>query len=530
MPTNLTRRQLLHTGAMGGATLGTWSLLTSRLVEKALANAGNGCGSLHDIQHIVILIQENRSFDHYFGAYRGVAGFQDPHALPLRDGSGLNVFAQPGYPGGFRGNHLYPFHLYSSTKQGECTNDVDHGWTTQHLGWNHGRMDRILAEHMDPDVNGPKNGPLTMGYYTRQDLEFYYALADAFTLCDHYHCSVIGPTDPNRLYSLTATLDPDGKHGGPLVETLVSDRLQTYGKYTWKTMPEVLQEAGVSWKVYEAPENLSPVSDYVLPYFKQYQTNAQLAANAFGHTFPGDFQTDCAAGTLPQVSWVVAPVLDSEHPPTPPIWGEWATAQTLNSLLQNQGVWESSALLVTYDENGGFFDHVPPPTAPVGTPGEYITVPLKNVSGAGQIAGPIGLGFRVPMLVVSPFSRGGFVASQIFDHTSTLKLLAARFAAEGVHVPNISAWRNRTVGNMTSAFNFARVNSSVPDAVRSKAKQPSLVDKRVLGGDCTTSGPASEYSETGPGVQYYPVKVNRAAPPQEPGRPRRPSGRVACKR
>jgi phospholipase C len=530
MATDLTRRQLLHRGAAGSAALGAWSLFSNRLVEQALAKSSGACGSLHDIEHIVILIQENRSFDHYFGTYRGVAGFQDPHALGLHDGSGLNVFAQPGYKHGFKGDHLYPFHLDSHTKTGECTNDVDHGWTTQHAGWNHGRMDRILQTHLDPNVNGPKNGPLVMGYYNRQDLQFYYALADAFTLCDHYHCSVIGPTDPNRLYSLTATIDPDGKHGGPLVETLVSDRLQTYGKYTWRTMPEVLQEAGVSWKVYEAPENLSPVSDYVLPYFKAYQTNPKLAANAFGHTFPGDFEADCAAGTLPQVSWVVAPVLDSEHPPTPPIWGEWATAHTLNSLLANQGVWEKSALLVTYDENGGFFDHISPPTAPHGTPGEYITVPLKNVSGAGDIAGPIGLGFRVPMLVVSPFSRGGFVSSQTFDHTSTLKLLAARWGKEGVHVPNISAWRDRTVGDMTSAFNFARVNSSVPAAVGSLSKQPSLADPRVLGGDCTTSGPASELSETGPGVQYPPVKVNRRAPAQEPGRARRPSGPVACRR
>src|SRR5207302_1116028 len=160
--------------------------------------------------------------------------------------------------------------------------------------------------------------------------------------------------------------------------------------------------------------------------FKAYQSNPQLAANAFGHTFPGDFEADCAAGTLPQVSWLIAPVLDSEHPPTPPVWGEWATAQALNALLSNQGVWERSALLVTYDENGGFFDHVPPPTAPTGTAGEYITVsPLPST--AAGIAGPIGLGFRVPALVVSPFSKGGFVHSGTLDHTSTLKLLAARF-------------------------------------------------------------------------------------------------------
>jgi phospholipase C len=210
------------------------------------------------------------------------------------------------------------------------------------------------------------------------------------------------------------------------------------------------------------------------------------------------------------------------------VWGEWATAQALNALLLNAGVWETSALLVTYDENGGFFDHVPPPTAPAGTPGEYITVPLSTVPGAGNVAGPIGLGFRVPMLVISPFSRGGFVAAETFDHTSTLKLLAARFAAEGVTVPNLSAWRDATVGDMTSAFNFAKLDSSVPSGVSSVAAQPSLLDPRVTGSDCTTSGPASEYSETGPGVQYTPVVVNSSAPGQERGGARTPSGPVTC--
>jgi phospholipase C len=522
----ISRRQLLKAGVAGGAALSGLGLLGSRLVDRAVALSTGGCGSLADIKHIVILIQENRSFDHYFGSYRGVAGFQDPNVLALGDGSGLSVFAQPGWPGGYDGDHLYPFHLDSTTQQGECTNDIDHSWTTQHQGWDNGAMDQILAAHLKS--NGTQNGPLTMGYYTRKDLSFYYALADAFTLCDHYHCSVIGPTDPNRLYTLSATLDPDGQNGGPLIETLTTDRLQNYGKFTWKTMPEVLQDAGVSWKVYESPENLSPVSDYVLPYFKNYLDNPQLAANAFGHTFPGDFQIDCAAGTLPQVSWVLAPVLDSEHPPTPPVWGEWATAQTLDALLSNQAVWEQSALLVTYDENGGFFDHVPPPVAPPGTPGEFLGVPLSTVAGAGGIAGPIGLGFRVPMLVVSPFSRGGFVASDTFDHTSMLKLLAARFTSEGVTVPNLSTWRDATVGDLTSAFNFARVDNSVPSSVSSPTAQPSLADASVITSDCTTSAPASELSETGPGVQYYPVTVNSSAPAQEPGSAPAPSGPVPC--
>ncbi|HZU61490.1 MAG TPA: alkaline phosphatase family protein, partial [Solirubrobacteraceae bacterium] len=168
-----------------------------------------------------------------------------------------------------------------------------------------------------------------------------------------------------------------------------------------------------------------------------------LASKAFTPSYPGTFQADVAAGTLPQVSWVLAPLVASEHPPAPPIYGEVVTANVLNTLVSNPAIWSKTALLITYDENGGFFDHVPPPVPPAGTEGEFVTKnPLP--SDASGIRGPIGLGFRVPMLVVSPFSRGGFVCSDVFDHTSTLRLLEARFGAE---VPNLSKWRRSVTGD-----------------------------------------------------------------------------------
>jgi phospholipase C len=260
---------------------------------------------------------------------------------------------------------------------------------------------------------------------------------------------VIGPTDPNRLYSLTATIDPEGKNGGPSLTTLVTNREQEFGKFTWTTYPEQLQAAGISWKIYSTPDG--DYGDDVLPYFKAYQTNPQLAANAFGPQFPSDFLADCAAGTLPQVSWVLCSLVQSEHPPAPVSYGEVALAEILDALTGNPALWAKSALFATYDENGGFFDHVPPPVAPPGTPGEYLTVnPLP--SDAGGIAGPIGLGFRVPMLVISPFSRGGLVCSRTFDHTSLLRFLETRFGPE---VPNLSKWRRSQTGDMTAAFNFA---------------------------------------------------------------------------
>src|SRR6202008_2428963 len=156
-----------------------------------------------------------------------------------------------------------------------------------------------------------------------------------------------------------------------------------------------------------------------------------------------------------------------------------------------------TALFISYDENGGFFDHVPPPVAPPGTPGEYLTVsPLPQA--ASGIAGPVGRGFRVPCLVVSPFSRGGLVCSDPFDHTSLLRFIETRF---GVEVPNLSAWRRRVTGDLTSAFNFA-----APPTARRPAPP---VPKASAVQECPSPAP---------------VRVPKPSfPRQEPGTRRRPS-------
>jgi phospholipase C len=290
-------------------------------------------------------------------------------------------------------------------------------------------------------------------------------------------------------------------------------------------MPEQLQARGISWKVYGSADG--NFGDNVLPYFKQYQTNPTLAANALTPTFPGTFQADVTAGTLPQVSWVLAPLIASEHPPAPSIYGESVTSQVLSALVSNKKLWAKTALIITYDENGGFFDHVPPPTAPAGTAGEYLTVnPLP--ADASGVAGPIGLGFRVPTLVVSPFSRGGFVCSDVFDHTSTLRFLETRFGAE---VPNLSAWRRSVTGDLTTAFNFAAVNTSVP-----KLPSVNVADNRITMSSCATSAPldlATDFTNSLKDLEQtvvanYPVTVNSAPPPQEPGTAPAPSGPVVC--
>jgi len=507
MARELTRKEVLKAGAATAAAASLAPMFGEHVVRALAAPSPSG-GQLSDIEHVVILVQENRSFDHYFGTLPGVRGFSDPQVL--RQNDGLSVFEQPGYdvPGHTPAGHLLPFRLNTQNGgNGECTNDITHNWGPQHISFNNGAMDSFVVEHLKAD--GASTGPLTMGYYERADLAYYHALADAFTVCDGYHCSVLGPTDPNRLYTVSATLDPDGKNGGPMLKTdtkAFSSKGSPYN-FTWTTMPEQLRAAGVSWKVYSNPTANSG-GDNVLLDFTRFRSDPVLAANAFGPTFsgtsaPDTFRADIAAGTLPQVSWVLAPLEQNEHPPLPVALGEYATSQVLSALTANPAVWAKTAVFVTWDENGGFFDHVAPPVAPPGTPGEYVSLnPLP--ADAEGIAGPIGLGFRVPLLVISPFSRGGFVCSDRFDHTSLLRFLETRFGAE---VPNLTEWRRSVTGDLTSAFNFAAPDDSVPNIT-----QPSPADPALTSSNCRSGG------------GDYPVPLEQQLPSQEPGSPKRPSG------
>ncbi len=519
MKHGLTRRQALAAAAAGAGALAIENAAASAKLAQRLAAAATTCGSLGDIEHVIFLIQENRSFDHYFGTYKGVQGFADPNALP-------GVFDQQGYPVPGYNGELLPFHI-NAANNGQCTHDITHSWGPQHRSWDNGAMDQFVVQHLAND--GASAGPLTMGYYERGDLPLHYALADNFTLCDGYHCSVLGPSDPNHLMSISGTIDPAGTGGGPIVSTLSPpQREETLGKLTWTTMPEQLQAKGISWKVYSL-DNVSPLADPVFTYFKNYYTHPQLAARAFLPTFPAGFMTDLAFGTLPQVSWIYSIFAETEHPPAPVAYGEAVISQIVQALLAHPETWAKTALFVTYDENGGFFDHVPPPTAPAGTAGEYLTVNTLP-SDAQGIPGPIGLGFRVPMLVISPFSRGGFVCSDRFDHTSMMRFLETRFGAE---VPNLSAWRRGVTGDMTTAFNFA-----APNAAKPTLPKPSLVNLQVLGSNCAAEAAAGLADEIGLSqatsalssvVANYPVPPPpQSVPAQEPGTAQRPSGPVPC--
>jgi phospholipase C len=519
----VSRRTLLKGGlALGAAgTAGSAGLSSSAgaSIDRALAVAPSNLPSLSDIRHVVFLMQENRSFDHYFGTLSGVRGFSDPWVPTNRiNGRRVPAWDQYGYQPGVGVDpmgYLQPFDLQQRfpSDNGDCTNDISHEWTTQHQSWDGGKTDNFVQAHLEAD--GAANFVATMGYFDRSELPFYYALADAFTICDAYHCSVLGPTDPNRVMAMSGTIDPAGTGGGPVLVTQTTGRPQNYGAYDWTTMPEQLLDEGVTWKVYNDPTGLALFSP--LPYFKAYNdpTSArglQLQKQAIAPNYPADFVADVATGTLPQVSWIHGPVTQCEHPATAPQWGENLVQTILDTLTSNPDVWAHTLFILHYDENGGFFDHVPPPVPPPGTPGEYLSMnPLP--ASAGGIVGPVGLGFRVPCILMSPFTRGGYTATEVFDHTSTLLLLEKLF---GVTAPNVSEWRRGIVGDMTSALALGRPAQPVPPVLPDASLVVPVVDEEVVVNALTGT-----FDE---GVAYAPPSENtmpvqeatppRPAPPQ----------------
>ncbi|MGW4122459.1 phosphocholine-specific phospholipase C [Nocardia sp. NPDC004711] len=434
----LNRRRFLHASAAAAA-----GVAANGALEPAIANAS---GTLADIKHVVILMQENRSFDHYFGTLKGVRGFSDRATILLSGGN--SVFNQPNGAG-----RQYPWALSgaggsNAQTEAQCNGDLPHAWADQHAAWNNGHLDGWIAA---------KGNVRTMGYLKRQDIPFHYALADNWTICDSYFSSVLSATGPNRTYHWSGWIDPAGTAGGPAYDGGDESGLG------WQTYAEALQNAGIGWKVYQnAADNFG---DNALAYFKQFANAAPgspLAVNGMnsvpattGKT-PDDIvaaiKADVVAGKLPQVSWIVPDQASSEHPYAPPNDGAHFVHNVINALNADPSVFNSTVLILNYDENDGLFDHVPPPVAPGGTADEF----LNGV--------PIGLGFRVPLIVISPWTRGGWVSSEVFDHTSVLRFLEAWTAALGKKAtcPNISAWRRSVCGDLTGLFNFSSPVTGLP--------------------------------------------------------------------
>jgi phospholipase C len=569
---NSNRRTFLK---LMGLTAATSTMSTN--IAKALAiPANNSTRSLLDIEHIVILMQENRPFDHHFGTLRGVRGFSDPRAvnihLPLQSGSGFTqvpVFLQPAgatnIADGFavppdHGNLggpsngaevVPPFRVNPESISAGLTSlgltyfpGTDHGWETTQFAWNQGQYDSWASQ----------KGPIAMSYMTRVDIPYHYALADAFTIGDAYHHSIMGPTSPNRYYLWTGCVGnvnhlgsggTDGHGAGPVTANGLS---VNNAAFVWQTLPEVLQDAGISWKVYQdlAGSTFAPdfgdgtgnsfagnFTDNPLLYFNQYATaatdsplfqrgctgtdiiNSIPSASAppqdwlaWQEQLFANFRSDVQSGKLAQVSWIVAPAGYSEHPDFPINYGAWYISQILETLVSNPEVFSKTAFIINFDEADGSFDHVVPPTPPQTPAYGASTVSIENEIITDTVpTGPSGFGPRVPFLVISPWTKGGYVNSQVFDHTSVIRFIEKRF---GVFEKNISPWRRVVAGDLTSVFNFINPNDAPVSLPSTTGFLPPT--DQLAGGSVNTFTPTLDNVILGVPTQEKGIRPARSLP------------------
>ncbi len=396
--------------ALGGRFGTAWAETAARRQAGLILPVGSrpdpskpeGVDLLPEIEHVIIYMQENRSFDHYFGTL----GRGDGFTLDLQ---GKPTDSNPDGQGG-----TVPVYETTVTCGGDKASSQS--WNASHLSWNNGANDGF--------VTAAGGGHGSMSYYTGQTLPFYWGLASTFVLCDRWFCSLLGQTFPNRRYLQAATsvgivsTDPQEVLDTPVAPNGV----------IW----ERLNDHGITWKDYafDLPDIL------LFPTF--YQSNADHV-----HTFD-DFLADCAAGTLPQVS-IVSPgtTAYSEERPNDIQLGEAYSASIINAVMQSPN-WSSTALFFTYDEHGGYYDHVPPPAAIAPDAiAPRITVPPDQPGGFDRY------GFRVPGFVISPFARPNYVSSVTHDHTSILKFIETKW--------NLGAMtlRDANADDLLDAFDFA---------------------------------------------------------------------------
>jgi phospholipase C len=335
------------------------------------------------ISHVLIACQENRTFDTYFGFYPKAGAFGIPANYSQPDGNGGSVGPQ---------------HATQPTTQ-----DINHSWVAIHSEWQNGHMDGFVTT----------DGTRAMTYYNGSNLPYYYALADSFTLCGNYFCSLLGPTDPNRLYLWSAT------SGGNTSNKIA------HGSLAWPTIVDTLDASNITWKCYNFGLGTTTTSLEVfntLLFFSKWHNDPRIQFTE------NDYYTDLQAGTLPQVCFLITEGQVSEHPPQSIAAGQHQMAKVINALIQSSS-WTSSALFFTYDEGGGFFDHVAPPQLDA-----------------------YGLGLRVPMLLVSPYAKRGYVSGQLYEHSSVLKYLQRRF-----RLPTLASL-NHQFDTSTPGINNAAAN------------------------------------------------------------------------
>jgi phospholipase C len=503
-----------------GSILGAASALSllPPAIRRALAvQAQVETGTIQDVKHVVILMQENRSFDHYFGTLRGVRGFGDRFPIPLASGQ----------PVWFQSNgttQIPPYHLDPTKTSALLVPDTPHSFADAQAAWNQGSFGQWPRYKTE----------FSMGHYQREDIPFQFALAEAFTLCDAYHCSVTSGTDPNRIVFFSGSnFNPAlGRNGINCTASdsepnnlrcAVSGTMPTPGytyngsAFHWLSLPELLQQAGISWRIYQDPnDNYGGLMHGGLAFegFRSatVSSGSPLYANGMQLWTIEQLGNDAMSGALPAVSWVLPTAAASEHPgASNPARAADFIAQVLDALTANAATWSQTVFFLAFDENDGFFDHVPPPAVPsygvdgtlagastIALAGEYFSDPTRAyLNPADTISGtvrPWGLGARVPLYVVSPWSKGGWVNSQVFDHTSAAMFLERRF---GINVTSISPWHRAISGDLTSAFDFATPNDglpSLPDASNYAAVEAL---QKSLPAPVPPSTPQPLYQETG---------------------------------
>ena len=466
-----TRRRFISSAAAGAGGLALWSLLpggSGAPVARAAAGLPDLANwpSNNKIKHVVILCQENRSFDHYFGAFASTLGRPGNTALGFTP-SELTYYDASG-------NGYHPYHLTHL-----CDQDPDHTWDGSHVKWNFGAMDGWVRDE--------KGLQIAIGYYKPADHIYHVQLAHAFTIADHSFCSQIGPTLPNRLYLWSGTsgwrfLAPaQTANSLPYNNPSLTAPPPILG---WQTMADVLEGAALPWKCYSVADGSIPSAIGAfnpLIFFSQIQDNPVRLARATSDF--GEFVADLAAGTLPAVSWIVTEAVVSEHPPAAPDMGQLLAARVVQELMASSA-WSSTALFVTYDEGGGFFDHVPPRIL------EYVPAGLPDASAA------VGPAFRVPLFIVSPWAPANTVFKGTLDHTSILQFIERTFstATRPITLSTIAPER-RDLADLTGAFNFDQEPNlpALPTAAQlyQSAQQTVLMlNLERTAADCSTNIPS----------------------------------------
>ncbi|KAF8588334.1 phosphoesterase-domain-containing protein [Ramaria rubella] len=461
----------------GSIAMVCFSKLSSQLTVLSIAlTAFARTGTIKDIEHVVLFMQENRAWDHYFGTMRGVRGFADPN---------INI-ASNGLPSWFqmvdgtlsnKTHFLAPFYINAAggnlSEATQCMNAGSNGWQANHRAMSNGNNnDWALG-----------NSPFSMGYYKREDLPYHFALGEAFTMGDMYAQAVIASTDPNRVFWGSGSINIPGGHqtpdqGGPTVDNNETPGCEGPGHniscfpMKWKTFPEYLEDADVTWQVWQDLDNFD---DNPFAWFSTYQNapaNSVLAEKGTAFLGLNAFYSAAASGTLPQVSYIIGPTELSEHPPNGPRDGGFLQQQIVNAVLHSPK-YSSTVLLISYDETGGWADHVVPITSRPGTAGEWLD---QDPFDPTTVSGPVvsGPGFRLPFTAVSPWTRGGYVYTAHSDHGSQIMFLEKWLTAigkKGVITDQLNPWRRENMADLTQMFDFEHPDFSIPDLPVQKSPQ-----------------------------------------------------------